>query len=301
MQKQSIFKIRQLKILCFKFFFLGLSQNGAIRIELQSDDAKTYTETNKFESCSSGYQEGGSLYFGEQGEFVQTKNSFINSTNLDAGTSFSIQVSEKPNYKNHANETLVYNCGSSEQVCGITTFMLYGFIIMNECNITQNRVKQDTGGYFTASITSDSYITCVNVIENNQTYNEFNWHSSYSSIFKVTSGNYIRNKSPNDGYLINSRSSDVFMGYCCIRENEIPNIFWAYYSTITFENSTTDNTTSYGYQTSPIFKNTDISFENYCHLLKIEFLDSLKDKCLHSNSQNKTDEFDKFWKIYRRR
>ena len=186
-------------------FFLRLRPNGAIRINSTIDDVKTYTTTNKFDSCSSGSQSGGSLYFESKGEFIQTKNSFIKSTNSNAGTSFSIQVSNKPNYKNHANETLVSNCGSSEQDCLLTTFMAYGFIIMNECNITQNRVKKHNGGYRTTSITSDSYITCVNVIENNQTSSGLNFHEtslSYRSlIFKVTSCNYIRNKSPS-GYLI---------------------------------------------------------------------------------------------------
>ena len=269
-------------------FFLELSPNGAVRIETTNDDVNTYAETNKFESCSSGSQEGGSLFFSGFGQFVQTKNSFINSTNSNDGPSFYTDVSSKSNYKNHANETLVYNCGSSEEDCRETTYMYHGFTIMNECNITQNRVKQDTRGYFTASITSDSYITCVNVIENNQTYNEFTWHTS---IFKVTSCNYIRNNCPDSkSYLIYSWYSNVFMSYCCIRENEIPYIFYADSCTITFENSTTDNTTSYGYQISPIFKNTDISFENDCPLLKLDFAESPKYKYRHNAPNNDENE-----------
>ncbi|EAY15051.1 hypothetical protein TVAG_019510 [Trichomonas vaginalis G3] len=135
---------------------------------------------------------------------------------------------------------------------------------MNECNITQNRVKKDSGGYWVQEITSDSYITCVNVVENNQSSGTFNSHRSsysYSSKFKVTSCNYIRNKSPEEGYLISS-FCDVFMSYCCIRQNEIKYIFRAYSKTITFENSATDIIKST--DTPPIFKNTNI---NECPLL----------------------------------
>ncbi|EAY23179.1 hypothetical protein TVAG_184850 [Trichomonas vaginalis G3] len=169
---------------------------------------------------------------------------------------------------------------------------------MNECNITQNRVTGDTGGYVTAGITSDSYITCVNVIENNQIALGFNHHSSsesyQSSIFKITSCNYLRNKSPDDiGNLIFG-GSNVFMSYCCIRENEIPYIFYAYYCTIIFENSTTDSTTYFPYGgNSPIFKNTDISFENECPLLNIptaDFVESLKYKCRHPTPNNDENE-----------
>ena len=96
-------------------FFHELSPNGAVRISTTIDTAKTYINTNKFESCSSGSQNGGSLFFGSQGQFVQTKNSFINSTNSCDGSSFYIYVSHIQSYKNHANETLVSNCGTSEQ------------------------------------------------------------------------------------------------------------------------------------------------------------------------------------------
>ena len=106
--------------------------------------------------------------------------------------------------------------------------MAHGFCIMNKCNITQNRVAKDVGGYLVGDITSDSYITCVNVVENNQSSGSFNYHTFYSSTsflkFKVTSCNYIRNKSLNEGYLIYSYSY-VFMSYCCILKNEIKYIF----------------------------------------------------------------------------
>ena len=117
-------------------FFLELSPNGAVRINSTSDDVKTYTESNKFDSCSSGSQSGGSLYFSEKGEFIQTKNFYINSTNLFYSPSFYTSVSEKPNYKNHANETIIYNCGSSELECRLTSFMNCGFIIMNPVSYT---------------------------------------------------------------------------------------------------------------------------------------------------------------------
>ncbi|EAY07533.1 hypothetical protein TVAG_125060 [Trichomonas vaginalis G3] len=170
--------------------------------------------------------------------------------------------------------------------------MVYGFCIMNECNITQNRVKEDKGGYLVSKITSDSYITCVNVVENNQSSGTFNYHASHSSYssskFKVTSCNYIRNKSPNEGSLIYS-ASDVFMSYCCIRQNEIKYIFKAY-STITFECSTTDSNKSYEYGYSPTFKNTDISFENEHPLFNLEVVDSLKYKCRHPTPNNDENE-----------
>lgn len=57
----------------------------------------------------------------------------------------SIHASGKPNYKNHVNATLVYSCDSSEQYSRITTAMFIGFIIMNECNIAQNRINNDCG------------------------------------------------------------------------------------------------------------------------------------------------------------
>ncbi|EAY23174.1 hypothetical protein TVAG_184800 [Trichomonas vaginalis G3] len=170
-----------------------------------------------------------------------------------------------------------------------------GFVIMNECNITQNRVKGSVSGYYISSITSDSYITCVNVIENNQKQYNLNYHSSSSSILKITSCNYIRNRSPTEGSLIYSSSSNVFMSYCFIHENEIPIIFYLYQSTLTFENSTTDKNTSYssyGYP-SPIFKNTGISFENECPLLNIsttDFVESLKYKCRDSTPNNDENE-----------
>ena len=63
-----------LKYFVSSCFFLELSPNGAVRISTSSNDAKTFAETNEFESCSSGSQQGGSLYFGEKGELVQTKN-----------------------------------------------------------------------------------------------------------------------------------------------------------------------------------------------------------------------------------
>ena len=84
------------------------------------------------------------------------------------------------------------------------------------------------------------------------------------------------------------------MSYCCIRENEIPYIFYAYYCTIIFENSTTDSTTYFPYGgNSPIFKNTDISFENECPLLNIptaDFVESLKYKCRHPTPNNDENE-----------
>ncbi|EAY01873.1 hypothetical protein TVAG_090080 [Trichomonas vaginalis G3] len=290
-------RTNNLKYLVSSCFFLGLSPDGAVRISSTNDNVKAYAETNKFDSCSST-QNGGSLYFSEKGEFVQTKNSYINSTNTGLGPSFYIWVSEQPNYKDYTNETTVYNCGSSEKDCRILTAMYRGFCIMNECNITQNRVKKDCGGYWVQEATSDSYITCVNVVENNQSTGDFNHHSSYydsSSIFKVTSCNYIRNKSPDDkSFLIYSSWSDVFMSYCCILQNEIKYIF-SVYPAITFENSITDNNKSYG--SSPIFKNTDISFENECPLFKLEVVDSLKYKCRHSTPNNEENEEneDKFY------
>ena len=36
---------------------------------------------------------------------------------------------------------------------------------MNQCNITQNRVKEYYAGYLTETITSDSFITCVNSLK----------------------------------------------------------------------------------------------------------------------------------------
>ncbi|EAY15078.1 hypothetical protein TVAG_019790 [Trichomonas vaginalis G3] len=168
--------------------------------------------------------------------------------------------------------------------------MYQGFCIINECNITQNRVFEDCGGYWVQEITSDSYITCVNVVENNQSLDSFNSHRSsysYSSKFKVTSCNYIRNKSPNRGYLISS-FCDVFMSYCCILKNEIKYIFNAFSKSITFENSATDIIKST--ETSPTFKNTDISFENECPLFKLEVDDSSKYKCRPSTPNNDENE-----------
>ncbi|EAY07311.1 hypothetical protein TVAG_223740 [Trichomonas vaginalis G3] len=171
--------------------------------------------------------------------------------------------------------------------------MVYGFCIMNKCNITQNRVAKDVGGYLVGDITSDSYITCVNVVENNQSSGNFNIHTTrydYSSIFKVTSCNYLRNKSPNEGYLITSYSN-VFMNYCCIRQNEIKYIFKAS-PTITFENSTTDSMNSTF--TPPTFKNTDIPFEISCPLLN-----SIPTKFKFKINQKENDEENNnFIKIY---
>ncbi|EAY04232.1 hypothetical protein TVAG_474380 [Trichomonas vaginalis G3] len=126
---------------------------------------------------------------------------------------------------------------------------------MNECNITQNRVKDDIGGYLVQSITSDSYITIVNLVENNQSSGNFNHHSmnqTYPSKFKITMCNYLRNKGTS-GQLIYS-NSDLFMSYCCIFNNEIDYIFRAISSTITFENSVTDSVRSINMP--PTFKNT---------------------------------------------
>ena len=122
----------------------------------------------------------------------------------------------------------------------------------------------NNGGYLAGAITSDSYLTCVNVIENNQTFSYFNQQSSSdsykSSIFKVTACNYIRNKGLYTSSLIHSMHSNTFMSYCCIRENAISTIFDAQDCTIIFENSTTDSNTSM--RDSPVFRNTNISFEN---------------------------------------
>ena len=59
-------------------FFFGLTDDSAVKISSQSnDDAKTYVTQNKFESCSSGSHNGGSLYFSSKGQIVQTKNSYL--------------------------------------------------------------------------------------------------------------------------------------------------------------------------------------------------------------------------------
>lgn len=280
-------------------FFLELNPNGAVRFETRNDNVKAYVERNKFDSCSSGSQPGGSRCFSYEGEFVQTQNSFINSTNSNSGTSFSTSVSKKLNFRNHANETLVYNCGSSEQDCSKTTSMQFGFIFLNQCNITQNRVKDNNGGYSTSNIISNSYINCVNIIENNQTFREFNYHSAWDYYYialKITSCNYIRNKSTNDyrhGFsyssLIYTKTCHAFLNYCCIHENKVDYIFYIYHYYVTFENSTTDNNKTHAEYEGVIFKNTDISFENECSIFIIpttDFVDSFKYKCPHSNLNN---------------
>lgn len=163
---------------------------------------------------------------------------------------------------------------------------------MDQCNITRNRVKEFSVGYTTQQITSNSYTTCVNVIENNQTSDSINFYSTSSlgeSIFKVTTCNYIRNKSPNDGHLILTHT-DIFMSYCCIRENDIPYIFYAYDGTITFENSTTDNNISTSL--TPLYKNTFISFENDCPYLILDNDDSSKNKQFKSNKDENEEEND---------
>ncbi|EAY13163.1 hypothetical protein TVAG_444470 [Trichomonas vaginalis G3] len=154
---------------------------------------------------------------------------------------------------------------------------------MNQCNITQNRVKGSSGGYTTQYITSDSFITCVNVIENNQSSGWFNYHSKYSSStskFKVSSCNYIRNKDSKSGGSLIYTNTDLIMSYCCILENEITYIFEVSSATMTFENSTTDSTVST--RTSPIFKNTNISS---CPLFK----NSIPTEDL--NEEEKEDDF----------
>lgn len=126
---------------------------------------------------------------------------------------------------------------------------------MNEFNVTQNRIKKDLGGYDVQSITSDSFITYVNVVENNQSTGNFNHHScnsTYPSIFKINFCNYLRNKA-NAGQLIYS-NTDLFMSYCCIFKNKVDFIFRTVSGTVTFENSTTDSISSmYAF---PTFKYT---------------------------------------------
>ena len=237
--------------------FIHLDPNGAVRITPINDDVKTFVTSNKFESCSSGEQKGGSLYSSNKGQIVQTKNSYIKS-NSKEGTSFFTFVSDIANYKNQANETSVFDCGNSIQESRVTTHMRKGLIIMNQCNITQNKVTKDTGGYQTQEASSDSYITCVNVIDNKQGSIYFNYHSNLN--FKITSCNYVRNNGGDS--LIYSLRSDLYMNYCYIQNNQIHDVFGFDWGSLTFENSRTDSTSAYG--EDPKYINTGISFETGC-------------------------------------
>ena len=55
------------------------------------------------------------------------------------------------------------------------TMMEFGFIIMNKHNITHNIVNEDNAGYWVESFTSDSYLTYVNVVDNNGSSQEINF------------------------------------------------------------------------------------------------------------------------------
>ncbi|EAX96763.1 hypothetical protein TVAG_288640 [Trichomonas vaginalis G3] len=134
-----------------------------------------------------------------------------------------------------------------------------GHCILYQCNITRNRVKTDTGGYL-ISTNDNPFISYINVIENYQSYGEFNSHTSSQSSesrYLVTFCNYVRNKAPSGSLIYTDTILD--MNYCCIVQNKLPFIFFARTrrSQITFENSSTDGTTFK--RIGPTFKTTNLS------------------------------------------
>ena len=73
--------------------FFNLTTGGAVRFKFNKDEAKCLVVTTNFELCSSGSQNGRSLYLYDKGQFVQKQNSFIKSKNTAMSPSFCVYVS----------------------------------------------------------------------------------------------------------------------------------------------------------------------------------------------------------------
>ena len=215
--------------------FEECKEKGAIYIQ-RSNEICVLLEDNTFTRCKST-TDGGSVCYNcrESGQFVQQRNSYIESISAYRCMSFFQLSSPSSTSKNYAFQVSVTKCGESESNGYYTFHIAWGDLRFENNNITYNKC------IYYSSISSwlgGKSVTCgfSTFRENNQTGSEslVFYSNSDSYIQTVSYCNVIGNKcGTDDDQVLFLCRFNTTVDHCVFLNNTAKYMFWIFFEDCT--------------------------------------------------------------------